>query len=254
MNSTPLTFSDLWEFFPCNINNRPFSIRFDTAVENLDEETKLRYPHTLELLIHANEVNEQGLPTPIERDRMNNIEDNLICGDYDIRLIGVITGGGCVRFAFCYSGEAEAENIAQALLGDNQHVVKYEYKVFSDDNFEYYYNTLAPNIYEQNWIMNRHVCANLEKDGELFQAPRPIDFFCDFASEQYIQSVAEKLEQKGFKEVSRNKTDQGDYLLQLTMEGIPTFAWINEITADILDILEGTDGNFDGWGSPIHKS
>ena len=254
MNSAPLTFSDLWEFFPCNVDNRQYSIRFDTAVESLDKETKLHYPHILELLVYANEVNEQGLPTPIERDRMNNIEDNLICGDYDIRLIGVITGGGCVRFIFCYNGEAEAENITQTLLGDNWYTVKHEYKVFLDNNFGYYYNTLAPNTYERNWIMNRHVCTNLEKDGELFQTSRKIDFFCYFVTEQHIQSVAEKLEQKGFSEVSRNKTEEGDYLLELTMEGIPTFAWINEITADILDVLEGTDGDFDGWGSPIHRS
>jgi len=254
VKSTPLTFSDLWEFFPCNVNNRQYSIRFDTAVESLNEEIKASYPHTLELLVHFNEMNEQGLPTPIERARINNIEDNLTCGTYDVRLVGVITGDGCVRFAFCYGDEAEAEHIAQSLLGEHKHTVKYECKAFLDNNFGYYYNTLAPNNYERNGIMNRHVCTNLEKDGELFQTPRKIDFFCYFVTEQHIESVAEELKQQGFSEFARDKTEQGDYLLHLTREGIPELAWINEVTADILDVLEGTDGSFDGWGSPIHRS
>jgi len=254
MSSTPITFSDSWELFPCYIDNRPFSIRFDTAVENLDEETEARYSNTLILLIHNNEADDQGFPTPIERERINKIEDNLSCDTYDIRLIGVITGGERVRFVFCYSGEAEAESLVQSLLGDDQYNVKCEYKALPGDDFAYYYDTIAPNLYERNWIMNRHVCANLEKDGEVFKTPRQIDFFCYFASEQYIQSVAEKLEQSGLQEAERTKTEQDDYLLHLTIEGIPNFDWINEITANILDALEGTDGQFDGWGSPIQKS
>ena len=248
-----LTFSNHWEYFPCRINDNPFSIRFDTAVANLDEETKAKYPHTLVLQIYANEVNENGFPTPAERDRINNIEDNLIGGTYDIRFMGVITGDGRVRFAFCYNGDAEAENIIQTLLGDNLDTVKFEYGVFPNDNFTYFYNALVPNIYEQNWIMNRHVCTNLEEGGETFQTPREIDFFCYFASEQHIQDVVEKLKLQGFVEANREKTERGDYSLHLTLEEIPAFARINEITADILDLLEGTDGYFDGWGSPICK-
>jgi len=254
VNSSPITFSDAWELFPCYIDNRPFSIRFDTAVENLDEEAKARYSNTLILLLHNNETDEQGFPTYIERERINKIEDNLNCDTYDIRLIGVITGGERVRFVFCYSGEAEGESLVQSLLGDDQYNVKYEYKALPGDDFAYYYDTIVPNLYERNWIMNRHVCANLEKDGEVFKTPRQIDFFCYFASEQHIQSVAEKLEQLGLQEAERTKTEQGDYLLHLIIDGVPTFDWINEITANILDTLEGTDGQFDGWGSPIQKS
>ena len=250
-----ILFSDSWEFFPCNINNQPFSIRFDLTVRNLDDTVKADYPHILELAIYPNEVTEEGFPTQSEFEVINNIEDSFSCGPYDIRHIGVITGGSKVRFIFCCNAKAltEGEDMIRALLGDRLHTVKYDYKILPDDNFAYYNNTLAPNIYEQSWIMNRHVCTNLESQGEVFQALREIDFFCYFASDEHIQNVADELISQGFKEVSREKTEEGDYSLQLTFEGIPNFDWVNEVTANILDLLEDTDGYFDGWGSPICK-
>ena len=250
-----IMFGNHWEFFPCQINNQSFSIRFDTAAINLDEESKARYPHTIVLQLHANEVDERGFPTPAERERINKVEDNLTSDGCDMRLIGVITGGSCVRFVFCYNGclEAEAKNIIQTLLGENRHIYKHEYQVLQNDNFSYFFNACAPDLYERNWIMNRNVCANLEKDGESFKTLREIDFFCNFSSENHIQSVAKKLEEQGFRIRSQDKRDN-DYSLHFVIEGIPTFTWINDIVANILDLMEDTDGYFDGWGSPIHRS
>ncbi|MCL2564869.1 MAG: DUF695 domain-containing protein [Defluviitaleaceae bacterium] len=255
MNKDKMFFSDSWEFFPCNINNQSFSIRFDLAVGSLDDETKAKYPHILELSIYPNEVTGEGFPTPAEFGNINKIEDSFSCGHYDMRNIGVITGGDRVRFIFCCDekAEKEAENMVKILLGDNANNIKYSCKIFSDDNFLYYHNTLAPNIYEQSWIMNRHVCTNLENQGDAFKILREIDFFCYFASEKHIENVAKELIKQGFKEISREKTEEGDYSLQLTLEGIPNFEWINEITANIIDLLKDTDGYFDGWGSPICK-
>jgi len=250
-----ILFSDSWEFFPCTINNQPFSIRFDCAVGNLDAAAKANYPHVLELSIYPDYVTEGGFPAQGEFANINNIEDNFSCGSYDMRFIGVITGGSKVRFVFCLSEKAltEVENVVKTLLGERIRTTEYDYKTIANDNFAYYHNTLEPNIYEHSWIMNRHVYTNLENQGDDFKTPREIDFFCYFASDKHIQGVADKLVVKGFKEVSREKTEEGDYSLQLIFEGVPNFEWINEITADIIDMLEGTDGYFDGWGSPICK-
>jgi len=251
-----MVFSDLWEFFPCIVNEQPFSIRFDTAVGSIDNETRVNYPNTLVLSIHANETNEEGFPTASDMERINAIEDNFSCGAYDIRFIGVITGGQCVRFVFACSNEAQAadEAVVAALLGNNAQTTSYDYQMLANDDFKYYYTVLAPNRYEWQWIMNHKVCDNLEKEGEAFKIPREIDFFCIFTSEQHIQDVVEKLTAQGFKACGCEKTEQGEYSLSLTLVGIPAFEWINGITADILDVLEGTDGIFDGWGSPIEKS
>jgi len=256
MAANPVTcFSDKWEFFPCYIDNKPFSVRFDTAIEKLDDETKNKFPHILELAIKVRDVRENGLPTHAELERINKIEDKFSIGNYDIRFIGAITGGDSVRFVFCCGSDVKdsPKSIVHDLLGSGFIKPKHDYKFLANNNFKYFYNTLAPNPYERSWIMNRHVCTNLEKGGDDFKTPREIDFFIDFKSEEFIESVAEKLTAQGFSEDSRNKAESGNYSLQLTLKGIPTHDWINGVTSDIISLLEGTDGYFDGWGCHIHK-
>jgi hypothetical protein len=251
MGSNNLTFSEKWEFFPCNIEDQSFSVRFDTAVEQLDEDARAQYPHMIELLIPFIEAKENGFPAQAEMERINQIEDDFSCGAYPVRLIGILTGGHCSRFVFCCNGtDEDIENMIQTLMGENQNI-EFSHRAFLDDNFGYYENMIAPSLYDKNWIMDRQVCDNLSRDGEAFHEPRDVDFFCYFGSAQYIEKISDTLCGQGFREVIRQERDGGEYLLHLSLEGIPSLPWINEITSGILDLLEGTDGYFDGWGSPV---
>jgi hypothetical protein len=253
-NINPIFFSNWWEMFPCSIDGIIHAIRFDTAVRSLDEETKLRFPHTF-VMSFQYDADEKGHPLPSERERIYSIEDNFTCGKYEIRLMGIITGGGVVRFAFCCNCEIgiDEKGILQQLLGNRYADLDCAYELRPNDNFAYYNGAIAPNIYEYNWIMDRQVCANMEKDGEVLKTPRDVDFFWNFESELHIQSVSEKMQVQGFIEQNRSKTEQGDYSLHMTLNGIPSHGWVNNAVANILDALENTDGMFDGWGSEIRK-
>ena len=241
-----ITFSNAWEFFPCTVDGNSLSVRFDVSVMGLDDAMKSTYPHTLIIFIKA--VN-------FDFEFLNKIEDGFARGPFNIRQIGAITGGEGIRYVFCLddAAAADVDGVVRALLGENQPNLNYECNFIENNNFEYFYNVLMPNIYEQQWISNRHVCANLENAGEAYKEARDIDFYCYFQTEQNIQNVAEKLEQQGFKKITQEKTEQGDYMLHLIMHDIPEFGRINHLTSEILDALQGTDGQFDGWGSPIHK-
>ena len=253
MRKEPLTLSEQWEFYQCDINNQPFSIRFDTVIESLAESVKKLYPHIIELLIPFIESKENGFPTRSEMERINKIEDSFYPGAYNVRLIGAITGGNCSRFVFCCGGtDRDVENIIQTLMSVNKSI-KFLKKAFMNNYFQYYNDVIAPSAYEKSWIMNRHVCDNLKKNGEAFSAPREVDFRCYFAGIQYIQDVANKLCEQGFVVRDQEKAENGEYLLDFTLEGIPSYDWINGITNGIIDILDGTDGYFDGWGCLIVK-
>jgi len=221
------------------------------AVSELADDMRAQFPHTLELLIPYIEATEAGFPTRTEMERINKVEDGFSCGNHSIRLVGVMTGGSCSRFVFCYNGTDE-DAVIQTLMGANANI-EYHQQVFKDDNFGYYDNMIAPSVYDHNYIMNRNVYSNLEKHGETFKEPRDIDFFCYFASTQHIQNIADKLSAQGFREADRHETEDGQHSLHLVKEGIPTLPWINEVTTEIIDLLENTDGYFDGWGSPALK-
>jgi len=243
-------FSNEWQFFQRNIGGWPVSVRYDMAVGHLAEDARKLFPHAIELTIPYDEANENGFPTKAEMERVNAIEDGFSGGAYDVRLIGVLTGGNCSRFVFCWGGEdGDVANIIQTLMGVHREA-KHVPKVLLNDNFGYFDRVVAPDAYEKNRIMNQAVCDNLQKHGEAFNAPRTIDFYCYFASEQHLHVVAEKLCAQGFIKGNIGKTEQGDYGLHVTMEGVPNLDWINEITEGILNLLEGTDGMFDGWGCP----
>lgn len=248
-----ITFSEDWNFYPRNINNQQVSVRFDMSVGNLEEKVKKKYPHTIEIMVPYIETDKGGFPTPSEMERVNVIEDGFSRGKYDVRLIGVLTGGCCSRFVFCSGGtEKDVEEIVRTLMGANAKI-DFSYKDYINDNFGFYWALIAPSEYDDNWMNDRGVCDNIAKAGDNFTEPREIDFYCYFDSTKHIQTIAEKLRTQGFREVSQKKTEDGEYMLHVTLNGIPTLPRINEITSGILDMLEGTDGYFDGWGCPIVK-
>jgi hypothetical protein len=246
-----LTFSENWQFYPSNIDETPISVRFDAAVEDLPEKVKKQYKHIIELNIPFIEPKENGFPTPSEMERINGIEDDFSRGAYDVRLIGVITGGYCCRFVFCFNGsEKDVENVVRTLMGANLGI-DFNHRIFIDDDFGYYDALVSPSVYEENWFQNFTVCNNLENDGEAFSEPREIDFYCCFATEQHIRAVTDELTKQGFAADDPKKGEDGEYMLHLVLEGIPTLNWINDITNGIIELLEDTDGYLDGWGSPI---
>jgi len=246
-------FSEHWRFYQRNIDGWPVSIRYDEAIPYLTDDMKQLYPHAIELTIPYIEANENGFPTKPEMDRVNAIEDGFSGGNYDVRLIGVLTGGNCSRFVFCCGGDdGIVAKIIETFMGEHRDV-QHIPKVMLNDNFGYYSRVVAPTVYEKNRIMNQSVCDNLQKHGEAFNTPRTIDFYCYFETEQYINIVAEKLCMQGFIKGDIGKTEQGDYMLHMTLEGVPTLDWINETTDGILAVLEGTGGIFDGWGCPTMK-
>jgi len=238
----PIAFSNKWDFYLCKKPDLNYFIRFDISLLNLPEEERAKYPHVIELRV------------PYERERMdllNAIEDRFSPGGYDVRLIGALTDNSFRHFVFCYAGtRADTDKIVEKLMGASESVEFY-FEVFTDDNWNYYDKILAPNAYERNWMANNHLCRNLEENGEAFEEPREIDFYMYFSSEAHVQDVADKLSEKGFATAARDRAENGEFMLHLTLEAVPAFKYMDELTDEIIDLLDGTDGYFDGWGCPV---
>ena len=241
-----ITFSDQWDYYSCMIDDKPCAIHFDPAVENLSDEDRKQYPHTIEIRIPYNEIKENGFPTSGEMKRINKIQDELFAGDYNIRLIGAIVGDGHSHFIFC--SDVANDDVVETLVSKNESISSYLSRIHLDDNFEEYYQTISPDIYERQLIMNRIQCQQLKQGGDDFSKERLIDFYINFESDVHIQNISEKLSEQGFCVVGRDKLESGIESLHFTIEGIPNLDSITDITYDIIDLLEETDGVFDGWG------
>jgi len=244
-----LFFSNQWQFYLRKNGNAHHFVRFDIAVENLTEDERKQYPHIIELQIPYISTDDQS-----EWKRLKKVEDNFSHGAYNVRLIGALTYGDYRYYIFCCDGtDEDVNNTVQTLMSANKDI-EFSFEIFFNNNLDYYDKTLAPSLYEKNWMENRNICDHLEEKGETFNKPRAIDFFCYFASTQHIQDIADKLHKQGFNELNQEKSEDGEYLLHLTLEGIPSHDWINEITNGIINLMEGTDGYFDGWGCTVEKN
>lgn len=248
-------FGDNWKYYMYDIET-PFHICYDTTVKQLPEDVLKQYPNTLVLEIPFTEKNEDEYPPKSEMERIYKISENMPCGNYHIRMIGIIVGVNCGWIALCCDIKAaKVKKLISTLLhGSGCTACKYE---FSNDNFDYYNMVLTLPLYENNWTMNRTSCENLTKQGEAFKKPREIEFSCCFSSTQHIQRITEQLETRlseyGFNEISREKAENGEYWLRFTLDGIPSLLWINMITCGIIHLLKDTDGYFDGWGCLVIK-
>ena len=244
-------FGDNWKHYMYDIES-PFHVCYDATVKQLPEDVRKEYPNTLELEIPFTETNNNRYPPKSEMERIYNICENMSCGNYHVRMIGITMGGSSGWIAFCCDVKGKKVKKLIDTLMHGSGCTKCSYTLYSNDHFAYYNTLLAFPLYENNWIMNRTTCDSLTEKGEAFKEPREIEFLCCFSSTQHIQRIADqladRLSEHGFHEIGREKAESGEYWLRFNLEGIPSLLWINMITCGIIHLLEGIDGYFDGWG------
>ena len=107
--------------------------------------------------------------------------------------------------------------------------------------------------FAENWKRDRSICETLEQNGDLLTATRKIDFYIHFKNEADVDSVGEKLLAQGFIEASREKSENGEYKLIMTLEATPDLNNINKVTSGILSVLLSVDAVLDGWGCAVIK-
>ncbi len=249
--STVASFGEAWEFYPCTISDASYSVRFNVDVLQLSAEQRDGFPHTVVVTL-AYESRTDGFPAPGEFDRINRIEDGFTLRQDSLRHVGVLTGQGTMRYVFCGRGEPDAleENGRHLMSG---HDGGFSVQVFPDDNFGYFDTLLAPGPYDWNWIKDRQVCESLEQHGDTLTDSRQIDFYIYAPSQASLDTVVAELEGLGLVEAGRNQGEDGRFGVELSVNAVPDLRQINDLTVAIMNVLEGTDATFDGWGCPVLK-
>lgn len=249
-------FGDDWRGYFVNIDE-PLNICYDASVKQLSENIRKQYPNTVIVEIPLTEENENEYLPKSKSDWIFEISENLSCGRFDVRMIGIIVGPNWGKIALCCDIKEKKVLKLINTLFKGIAVKRLRHLFILDDNFAYYNTVLTPPHYEDNCIKNRAVCDRLTENGEAFKESREIEFLCCFSDTQHIQQIVDKFAddfmEYGFNEIDRRKEDNGAYWLEFTLRGIPSLLWIHEITCWIIYSLVGTDGYFDGWGCLVIK-
>ena len=254
------TFSNDWfHYFQETTGDFGYSIRYDRALDNLSDEMRKQYPHILEVTVSYLNNTENGLPDEGEFARLNDIEDNLYSdeGLWDmVNYIARITGGNVSRFIFCYHSfekKADIEMLALLVMG-GLILETYSYKAIPYDELAYFDKWIAPNAYEQQHIKNLSIYLQLQEYGEAFKTKRDVDFLFVFNSDIHIEKVKNALIEQEFRKIRYEKMEDGSYHLEVALDIVPELDYMNKWTNWFLQLLENTDGFFDGWGCPVHKN
>lgn len=89
-----MSFSDAWTGVEVELNNRPLLIRLRELPHSF---LKSRYPQRINIFWRMSEVDESGLPTDEEFDRIRTFEDRLVDAieaNENSILVGALTSNG----------------------------------------------------------------------------------------------------------------------------------------------------------------
>jgi hypothetical protein len=115
------------------------------------------------------------------------------------------------------------------------------------------YGQLFPNSYAIEIIMNRRLLQRREQAGDRAELPRPIDHAATFPTREAAEAASVALAARGFAVREPVGRDDGSWLLELVRVDVCAPPRPDEVSFEILQIIEPLDGNYDGWGAIVVK-
>lgn len=233
--------SDSWEYYPVTLNEDLAIIRVDL----LAKQTLPEAIHTHYIRI-GYDAEENGMPTPDEVLRLNEIEDQIeakLLNIEDIYHVGTILSQGIMDLFYVSENTHQWSETVHSFFANIQHVAN----SFENDQYSLYDTSLYPSIYDFNTIKNRNLCMQLEQNAISPEIERPIDFYFSFDNKPSVNDFIQTLNPK-FEIVNVDESDDHKFILQINLTLPPTFANMNALTAHLLKSVLEFDGQFDGWG------
>ncbi|GAB0170072.1 DUF695 domain-containing protein [Lysinibacillus sp. CTST325] len=241
-----------WDIYFGYIDEKIASVVLDMDVwQEIDTE---EYNHAIAVKLKIKEPNEDGFPIGHEAEKINEIEVSLkeFVGLKNIINVGRITTDGTRDIIF-YSDQEKHKDLIEAA----DRFIKstgYEFEVFSieeDENWEFYFNFLYPNQYQQQHMGNRSVIAQLEKSGDELEVARKVDHWLYFESTKMLGDFVKAIKKEGFfvEEESTEMNEKGKYSLSIYRIDSVDFTSINEVTDLLVEVSEKYEGEYDGWAT-----
>ncbi len=238
--------SDLWDFYSCEIDDKPHSTMvnlslFDVApIQKLSLfcciEVKLRYPNP-----------KNGMTTNEEFQTLSDMEDLIFQSQtMDLKYIARQTGDSKRKFCFyCKSGAALGSLIERM----NQAFPAYEKSHFNfgDAEWRTYFEDLYPNAIAMNEITNRAVLRQLEESGDNLSIPRTIDHSIIFKNGKQAKEFEKIVKQKGFT-VEVKTMGIFKKTFDLLVQRVDPPSSLDPITFELEQLAKELGGSYDGWG------
>jgi uncharacterized protein (TIGR01619 family) len=240
--------TDKWDFYFCQVENKPASIYVDLGLIDHAPIDNLNYMAYVS--VKMNSPREDGLSSQDEYDSLINIEDTLTQAlvSNETVYVGCSTSDNNRDFFFYVADPNDwRKRVSESMA------LFYKYKYFSDTQEDKGWSTFLTYLYPDDRtlqsISSRRVCESLEADGDKLILPREIDhwvYFDDLRSRNTFVEDAKKLDYK-VRIVRSPDKDFSQFLAQLWRNDVPSYRNIDNATLPLYDLAIKHQGDYDGW-------
>jgi hypothetical protein len=216
------------------------------------------HPHRLEVRVPLLRPKADGLRDASELESFSACEDKLVSAVQE-RLSGLylgrFTAGGAATFLFHLpADQADAADILGDLVPDlDPYTI--EWTAEADPEWELWGIAFEPDPFEHQQIFNRRLLKLFADGGDDGTKPRPVDHLAFFETEGAARAAADELREKGFT-IDDVAQDEGEadepepWGVAFSREDSLAGGRADEFTAEVLDVVLGREGVYDGWGAP----
>ncbi|MBL8610174.1 MAG: DUF695 domain-containing protein [Myxococcales bacterium] len=236
-----------FNFYPAEINGSPAAVVVDLAAE-----PDASRPYRIAVRFDLREPDEEGLRSEDEEKALEALDEKIegrLASAFGAVLVGFYDHAGTSTLIHYAKKNPSAADVKRALgdLGPYDAQAQVE----EDEEWAFFTDQLYPDANALQMIMNRLTLAQMERAGDVAEAPREIDHAATFATKAAADQAGKALSAHGFHVHAPSKTDDGSLVIEFHREDALAAGRIDEVTQEILEIVLGVDGDYDGWGAPV---
>lgn len=245
-----------WETYVMEIDKRPVSVVVDLAYGS-SPAAKVK-PNVMIVSVNLFTEHNNGMPSGTEARKLDSIENKLVqaLGDkLNAAYAGRYTQNGKRDYYF-YS--ADTLNYRQYVLNAAGLYAFGRCKMMAkaDAKLENYFSVLYPSEKEMQRIYNRRMLDRLAEAGDLVTAPRKIDHFLFFKTEQERKKFVRVVQDNGFT-VENGGEEKGvkdrPYSLQISKVDKTDRNSIDKVSLYLWELSLQYSARYDGWETFVVK-
>lgn len=245
---------EAWETYPAIVDDKPAMFFLNMGMVQAAPIADAPFLYLVK--IEMSDPGDNGLGTGGEAESFMPIED-AICESAkqaDLYFAGRVRTGGHWEMGFYGAEGVELsevlDRVGPMVAGRNIMLGGGE-----DAQWEFMLGYLAPDRERWQWIMDHRVVRQLMQAGDEVDKPRVVDHAAHFPTEDKLDAFVTAAKEQGFSESQRHEDKDGGgelpWMVEVQREDPVGVNEIHDVVMGLIELVEGNDGDYDGWGCPV---
>jgi hypothetical protein len=244
--------ADNWKPYLCNVNSKLASVLVNLGLRDSIPITSR--PWLLWVWVYFQSPRPDGLFDRNEAPVLYTIEDSLtvrIARGCKAILSGrITTEGRCEFYFYGETKEGFRKAVRDALLDFNGY--KFDMGEREDPSWSQYLDVLYPSLEDLERIANRDLLDELVKRGDVHTAPREVQHWMSFRSEQSRALFREAATATGYGIAGESQSEEEfPYGVSVARTQPIEQKSIDQTVIELLRLCRNFNGDYEGWETPV---